>query len=132
MLLGPRRCTSWPLAKDFLVLGMAASLLIGACASERGTIGAILARRPSGELTVRSVPPGLGSARAGLEPGDRILLVDGIDVRALSVAELRHLLAGLPGDTVRLTVIRGDAIVRMNVQRTPVPQQLDDDPLATP
>ena len=78
----------------------------------------MLARQASGKLVVHAAPPGLGSERAGLRPGDEILLIDGIDVRSLTPAQLHHVLSGAPGQKVRLTVIRGDEILRVTVRRT--------------
>ncbi len=98
-------------------------ILTSSCGPSRGTIGAVLARQPSGEVTVRQVPEGLGSDDAGLEPGDQILLVDGIDVRGLSPDALRELLAGNLGQTVRMTIVRGDEILRVQVGRTRPPDR---------
>jgi C-terminal processing protease CtpA/Prc len=89
---------------------LAGSLLLSAavgCAHEQGSIGAMLARsRTTGRVTVRSVPPGTGQ-RAGLEPGDEIVAIDGKDVHALgSEDEVRRALRGDVGTKVKLTVVR--------------------------
>jgi C-terminal processing protease CtpA/Prc len=95
------------------------ALAIGACAVQRGTIGAVLAQRSDGELFVRDVPENLGADKSGLRPGDQILLIEGIDVRGLSSERVHEILAGEVGDPVRLTVIRGEEVLRVTVKRTP-------------
>jgi C-terminal processing protease CtpA/Prc len=94
-------------------------LLMIACAPQRGTIGAVLAQDANQHLFVREVPDGLGADKAGLEPGDEILTIDGHDARAMSVAGVHDALAGEVGEPVRLTVIRRGNVVRLTVKRTP-------------
>ncbi len=98
-----------------LVRGMRAV----ACSSQRGTLGAVLGQSAEGKRTVRQVPRGLGAAKAGLEPGDQILLIDGIDVRTLDERALQELLTGEVGQPVKLTVVRGGQVLRVTVVRTP-------------
>ncbi len=93
-------------------------LLLGACASERGTIGAVLGQSAEGKLTVHEVPKGLGAAKAGLKPGDQILLIDGIDVRTLDDRGVQQLWTGDVGDPVKLTVVRGSEVLHVTVERT--------------
>ncbi len=92
-----------------------------ACASQRGTIGANLGQQPDGRLFVREVPPGLAAAKAGLEPGDEVTLINGRDVRTLDEKSLHALLAGEVGDSVKLTVLRGERVIHVTVARTPTP-----------
>lgn len=94
-----------------------------ACVSQEGTIGAVLGQRPDGRLFVRDVPATLAAARGGLEPGDEILLIDGKDVRSLGPAELHRALSGEVSVPVKLTVVRGDAVFRVTLERTPAPQK---------
>ena len=98
-----------------LVVGM---LALAACAADRGTIGAVLGRAPDGSLTVRDAPSDLAAAKAGLGPGDQILLVDGRDVRSMSDRELRRVLGGDVGTTVKLTIVRGEEVIRVTLKRT--------------
>jgi C-terminal processing protease CtpA/Prc len=78
----------------------------------------VLGQRADGRLFVREVPPRLGAAQSGLEPGDEILLIDGKDVRGFDEAALHRELGGDVGTTVKLTVARGDAVLRIVVTRT--------------
>jgi C-terminal processing protease CtpA/Prc len=97
---------------------LALLLVLVACAAQRGTIGAVIGQGPDGKLTLREVPKGLGAAQAGLEPGDRILLIDGVDVRTLDEHGLQQLLTGDVGQPVKLTVVRGEKVLRVTVHRT--------------
>ena len=90
-----------------------------ACAPQRGTIGAVLAQTPDGRIVIREVPPGLAAARAGLKEGDEILLIDGRDVRALDEKELRAVLGGEVDSPVKLTLVRGEEVLRVTLRRTP-------------
>jgi C-terminal processing protease CtpA/Prc len=99
---------------------MCAGLLaLAACAPTRGTIGALIARDDGGRVVLREVPPELAAARAGVAPGDELLLVEGRDARAMSDAELRRALQGEPGEERRLTLLRRDEVVRVTLRLTP-------------
>ncbi|HVW30075.1 MAG TPA: PDZ domain-containing protein [Polyangiaceae bacterium] len=91
------------------------------CVADIGTIGALLGQRPDGRLFVRETPPGLAAARHGVEAGDEILLIDGKDVRQMGERELYRSLSGDVGTTVKLTLVRGDAVIRVTLARTPAP-----------
>ena len=69
------------------------------------SIGVEVLEREGG---VRIVAPLEGSpaSRAGLKPYDRILNIDGIDVREMRVSEAFKLLRGEAGTTTRLTIQR--------------------------
>jgi len=108
-------------ATDRLVCSLALvwlSLGVG-CGARQGTIGAVLGQNPYGELTIRETPKGLAAEKAGLQPGDRILLIDGIDVRGLAAKRVHSLLTGEVGAPVKLTVVRGERIIRVTLERTP-------------
>jgi len=98
---------------------LVAVVVAAGCAPQRGTIGAVLAQDRNQHLFVREVPDGLGADRAGLEPGDEILTIDGQDARAMTVAGVHDALSGEVGEPVRLTVIRRGNVVRLTVKRTP-------------
>jgi C-terminal processing protease CtpA/Prc len=99
-------------------LGLAL-LLCCACAPQAGTIGAVLAQQPDGRVVIREAPPGLAAARAGLKPGDEILLINGRDVRQLDDKQLHAVLTGEVDTPVKLTVVRGEDVLRVTLRRTP-------------
>lgn len=102
-------------------LGLALSL--GACGAERGSIGALIAQTPEQQLVLRDVPPNLAAARAGLQPGDELLLIDGRDVRELDERGVHQALAGYVGDPVKLTLLREGRVIRVTLRRTPRPKK---------
>lgn len=106
--------------RDFTV-GLAtflATISLGCGPPPRGTIGAVLLRRRDGRVYIRDVPPHLAAARAGVHPGDELLLVEGQDVRRLGDDDLRRLLSGQVGEPIRLTLVRGDEVLRVTIQRS--------------
>jgi len=115
---------AWRPARALLPLVSIALLAAGGpgCVGQQGSIGAVLGQRGDGRLFVRDVPPALAAARSGLEPGDEILLVDGKDVRSMDAGALHHALSGDAATPVNLTVVRGDAVFRVTLARTPVPR----------
>ncbi len=63
-------------------------------------------------VEVRSITPGSGAESSGLQPGDRILSVDGAPVTIFE--ELAGLVAArVPGDVVELEVVRGDEVLTL-------------------
>ena len=92
--------------------------LLAACGPGLGSIGSILGKQhDDGRVIVRTVPPDMEAARAGLKPGDEVLYVDGRDARAMTAEELHKALVGEVGTTVELTVSREGKILRMRVKR---------------
>lgn len=69
-------------------------------------------------LRVIAARDGSPAARAGLQPGDYIRAIDGQSTRDTSVFEGSRLLAGKPGTTVRLTMLRGNAAEPHEVELT--------------
>lgn len=95
-------------------------LALYACATERGSVGAIFAQTQSnGRVTVREAPPGYPAADAGMVRGDEILLIDGRDVRSLAPEGIHRLLEGEVGTTVQLTILRRGQIERIALKRAP-------------
>ena len=95
-------------------------LCLISCATEAGSIGAVLAQsRSDGRITVRETPPGHPAAEAGMTPGDEILLIEGRDVRNMSAELVHQALMGEVGTTVRLTVLSRGKIERIAVKRAP-------------
>lgn len=104
-----------------VAVGWMLAMFLAGCGPNRGTIGVMLAQNSAGELRVHSVPEGLAAHKAGLLPDDRVLLIDGRDVRELSEADLHNALEGAPGTVVKLTILRGDEVLRLTVERREVP-----------
>jgi C-terminal processing protease CtpA/Prc len=104
-------------ALDAFALTLAVAL--AACFASHGTIGAVIAQEPdTGRLFLRDVPPGLAADRAGLKVGDEILLIDGVDVRAMDSRQIHAVLSGDVDDQVKLTLVRGDHVLRVTLKRT--------------
>jgi len=83
-----------------------------------GSIGAVLARdTATGAVHVRETPPGLAAAEAGLVPGDRVKMVDGVLLDELDAARIKALLRGAPGSKVMLTVLRGEQVLQIELTR---------------
>jgi carboxyl-terminal processing protease len=61
------------------------------------------------QLTVVTPIEGSPADRAGLQPGDRILGIDAVTARELTLAEAVNRLRGPPGTKVTLTVLREDS-----------------------
>jgi len=95
------------------------SLTTGACFSAHGTIGALLTKTEDDRVYVRDAPRGLAAEKSGLLAGDEILLIDGTAARDLSPKALHEKLRGEVGDPVKLTVLRGERVIRITLRRTP-------------
>ena len=101
-----------------LAAGVLPAVLAG-CVAQHGTIGAVIAQEPdTGRLFLRDVPPGLAADRAGLKPGDEILLIDGVDVRVMDPKQIHAVLSGDVNAPVKLTVVRGEQVLRVTLKRT--------------
>ena len=102
-------------------MAVAVALCVVGCSAApvSGSIGAVLGRdEESHAVHVRDVPE--TNDDPDLLPGDELLMVDGIYVRELSVKELRKRLRGEPGTKVRVTLLRGANVVRVELTRTPL------------
>jgi len=118
-LVKVRMAPSKPRLFGWFLAGMG---LLAGCAAREGTIGAMLGQKGDGRLFVREAPPTLAASRYGLLEGDEILLIDGRDVRRLNEHDLHAALAGAEGTTVKITAIRGDAVVRTTLIRGVAPR----------
>ncbi len=101
--------------------------------SAKGEIGAAISKR-FGYAAVISIIPGGPADKAGMESGDIIEAVQGKSTRELSLAEINGLLAGQPGSTVNMEVVRARrseplkvTITRDTVQIPPVATQVLDE-----
>lgn len=97
------------------------ALSLSGCSASMGSIGAMLGKHhATGVVTVREVPADMEAARAGLRPGDEILLIDGRDARHMTAEEIHEALVGPVGTKVALTVERDGRILRVDVKRGPL------------
>ena len=103
-------------APGLLLLGL---LVAAACGKPAiGSIGAVLGRdRDTGALHVRETPEGMAAADAGLLPGDQIKMIDGVLCDDLDKNKIQALLRGEAGTKVRLTVVRGEQVLHIELTR---------------
>ena len=71
---------------------------------------------------VREAPKGLAAERAGVRAGDEVLLIDGRDVRGMKPETLHRILGGEVGERVKLTLVRGERVLRLTLLRSPAPR----------
>jgi C-terminal processing protease CtpA/Prc len=103
------------------LIALAAVVQALACASTPGSIGAVLGQDKSdGRVFVRQVPATMTGARAGIQIGDEILLIDGRDVRTMAPQAIHQALEGDAGTAVSLTIFRAGTILRLSVERGPL------------
>lgn len=74
-------------------------------AESKGEIGATVSKR-FGYADVVSVLPGSPAEKAGIEATDIFESIEGQSTRDMSLPEIRSALAGTPGSTVNLSVVR--------------------------
>lgn len=74
-------------------------------AEGRAGIGAVISKR-FGYADVVSVLPGSPAEKAGIEATDIFESIDGHSTRELSLPEIRNLVAGTPGSTLEVEVVR--------------------------
>ena len=96
-------------------------------ATSFGGIGAALNPVPQGAVVVRTYP-GTPSERAGLQKGDVILSVDGLNVAGLDLATITNRLRGAEGSTVTLTYSRnGGAAQTLTLKRETIRPEVFQD-----
>jgi carboxyl-terminal processing protease len=71
----------------------------------KGGIGAVVSKR-FGYAAVVSVLPGSPAEKAGIEPTDIFESIEGRSTREMSLPEIHSLLAGAPGSTLNVAVVR--------------------------
>ena len=84
----------------------------------KGGIGAVVSKR-FGYAAVVDVLPGSPAEKAGIEQTDIFESIEGQSTREMSLPEIRNLLAGTPGSTLNVAVVRA---------RKAEPQKVDDHP----
>lgn len=86
----------------------------------KGGIGAVISKR-FGYADVVSVLPGSPAEKAGIEPTDIFESIEGQSTREMSLPEIRNLLAGAPGTTVNVAVVRAR---KAEPQKTPIVREI--------
>lgn len=87
-------------------------------ATNVGSIGAVLGvDNETGATFIREVPEGMAADTAGIQPGDELIMIDGVYTRDLGAQALRQKLRGEIGSIVRLTVVRGDRVLHLTLRR---------------
>src|SRR5260370_19956395 len=74
-------------------------------AESKGGIGAVVSKR-FGYAAVVAVLPGSPAEKAGIEQTDIFESIEGLSTREMSLPEIRSLLAGAPGSTLNVAVVR--------------------------
>jgi carboxyl-terminal processing protease len=99
----------------------------------KGEIGAIVSKR-FGYADVISVIPGSPADKAGIEDTDIFESIEGQSTRDMSLPEIRAALAGTPGSTVNISVVRARraepqkmAVARAIVSIPPVAEKMLED-----
>ena len=72
-----------------------------------GGVGAAISKR-SGYASVISVISGGPADKAGVQSSDAFVAIDGKSTREMSLAEIRYMLAGVPGSMVTVSLLRAD------------------------
>jgi carboxyl-terminal processing protease len=71
----------------------------------------------SGKITIVTPIPETPAARAGLQPGDLIVSVDGFSTAKMFLAEVMERLRGQPKTLVKLTILRANQKFNITLQR---------------
>ena len=93
----------------------------------KGGIGAVISKR-FGYADVVSVLPGGAAEKAGIEPSDIFESIEGQSTREMSLPEIRNLLAGTPGSTVNVAVVRAR---RAEPQKVDITREIENVPAVT-
>jgi len=73
----------------------------------KGGVGAAISKR-AGYASVISVVRGGSADKAGVQSSDVFVAIDGKSTREMSLAEIRNMLAGVPGSMVTVSLLRAD------------------------
>lgn len=97
---------------------------------EYGGIGSLI--QQSGDYVIISEPyEGFPAQKAGLIPGDKILEVNGVDMKGRPSAEVSELLKGAPGSRLRLRISREGAETPMEFELQREKIKIDNIPYST-
>ena len=80
-------------------------------------IGVTIVTREDGYIDIQKVEPGSPAQEAGIQPGDVLVAVEGTDVSALTVEEIKSRVRGTAGTWVKLQLRRGEELLDLSVER---------------
>lgn len=109
--------------RALLVLGLAAGFAACGASTDKwtGSVDAVFRYRPSDRSTVvHEVRPGTWSEAAGLQTGDRVLAVDGVDVTEMPFGEVRAAMRGPVGTIAVISIQRDAELLELEVERRPI------------
>ncbi len=72
-----------------------------------GGVGALIQQLPKGYILISEPYENSAAVRAGLEPGDTIIAIEGESTKELSVADCSSRMRGVPGTQLNMKVIKG-------------------------
>ena len=72
-----------------------------------GGVGALIQKTPSGYIVVAEPYENSAAVKAGLNPGDTIIAIEGVSTKDLPVDECSGRMRGRPGSVLDMTVVRG-------------------------
>lgn len=103
--------------------------VLTACGASKPDLGGVHAKFGYSDdgLVVREVPEGGPAHEAGLEPGDRVMTIDGHDVSTLSEKRVIELLRGPVGSMASIEVRRGVKLRSVTVTRVAYAKRQSED-----
>ncbi len=115
--MGPMGRNAWLLVRAGRALTLLGILV--ACGASKPDVGGVHAKFGYSEdgLVVREVPENGPAHEAGLQPGDRVMTIDGHGVSALSEKRVIELLRGPVGSIASIEVRRGVKLRSVTVTR---------------
>lgn len=72
-----------------------------------GGVGALIQKTPAGYIIIAEPYEGSAAIKAGLNPGDTIVAIDGVSTKDLPVDQCSGKMRGRPGTVLNMTVIKG-------------------------
>ena len=72
-----------------------------------GGVGALIQKTPQGYIIIAEPYEGSAAIKAGLNPGDTIVAIEGVSTKDLPVDQCSGKMRGRPGTVLNMTVVRG-------------------------
>ena len=72
-----------------------------------GGVGALIQKTPAGYIIIAEPYEGSAAIKAGLNPGDTIVAIDGVSTKDLPVDQCSGKMRGRPGTVLNMTVVKG-------------------------